>query len=146
MLAFTARFEPDEDQQDGGFCVTFLDIPNIFSQGDDEQDAQAMALDALLLMLKHLIATGSPVPRPRKHRGKHLRSIALPALAAAKLELYWAFSAAGITKAEFARRINCPKANVDRLFDFSHHSRWDVMESALGAVGHRLDIVVQPAA
>ena len=38
------------------------------------------------------------------------------------------------------------ESHVDRLFDFSHHSRWDLMESALGAVGHRLEIVVQPAA
>lgn len=146
MLTYTARFEPDQQKQDGGFCVTFLDIPNIFTQGDDEQDAQAMAQDALLLMLKHLIATSSPIARPRKHRGKHLRSIALPALAAAKLELYWAFCAAGITKAEFARRLNSPKANVDRLFDFAHHSRWDVMENAFLALGHRLAIEIQPAA
>ena len=47
--AFTARFEPDADQQDGGFCVTFLDIPNIFTQATMSRTRKPMALDALLL-------------------------------------------------------------------------------------------------
>lgn len=105
-----------------------------------------MALDALLLMLQASERHRFSGPSPTQTSWQMLAFHRLTGLAAAKLELYWAFGAAGITKTEFARRINCPKANADHLFDFAHHSRWDVMESALGAVGHRLDIVVQPAA
>ena len=89
-----------------------------------------MALDALILLLKYQIATGAPIPRPGKHRGPALRSIQLPALAAAKLELYWAWQAAGLSKSEFARRLNSPKTNLDRLLNLSHHSRLGIMEAA----------------
>jgi len=146
MISYTARFESDQEKQDGGFSVTFLDLPAVITQGDDEQHARAMALDALILLLKHQIATGALIPRPRKHRGPALRSIQLPALAAAKLELYWAWQAAGLSKSEYARRLNSPKTNLDRLFNLSHHSRLDIMEAAFAALGHRLDIEIQPAA
>lgn len=146
MISYSARFEPDEEKQDGGFTVTFLDLPSVITQGDNEPHARAMALDALLLLLKYQIANGATIPRPRKHRGPELRSIELPALASAKLELYWAWQASGLSKSEFARRINSPKANIDRLFSLSHHSRWDIIEAAFAALGHRLDIQIRPAA
>jgi antitoxin HicB len=146
MISYTANFESDQVNQDSGFTVTFLDLPGVITQGDNEPHARAMALDALILLLKHQIATGAPIPRPRKHRGAALRSIPLPALAAAKLELYWAWKASGLSKSDLARRINSPKTNIDRLFNFSHHSRWDIMESAFAALGRRLEINIQPAA
>ena len=146
MISYTARFEPDTNKQDGRFNVTFLDLPAVITQGDDEQHAREMALDALILHLKHQIATGSPIPRPHNHRGLALRSIPLPALAAAKLELYWAWQASGLSKSKFARRLNSPKTNLDRLCNLSHHSRWDIMEAAFAALSHRLDIQIQPAA
>ncbi|MCX6602741.1 MAG: type II toxin-antitoxin system HicB family antitoxin [Acidobacteria bacterium] len=102
-----------------------------------------MALDALVLLLKHQIATRASIPHPPKHRGADLRSLQLPALATAKLELYWAWQASGLSKSEFARRLNSPKTNLDRLFNLSHRSRWDIIESAFG---HRLEINLQPAA
>ncbi len=141
MISYAARFQSNEEKQDGGFTVTFLDLPGVITQGDNEPHARAMALDALVLLLKHQIATG----RPRKHRGPELRFIELPALASAKLELYWAWHASGLTKSELARRINSPKTNIDRLFNLSHHSRWDIMESAFAALGHRLEINILPA-
>ena len=98
MISYTARFEPDTNKQDGRFNVTFLDLPAVITQGDDEQHAREMALDALIFPLKHQIATGSPIPRPHNHRGLALRSIPLPALAAAKLELHWVWQASGLSK------------------------------------------------
>ena len=56
-----------------------------------------MALDALVLLLKHQIATGASIPHPPKHRGADLRSLKLLALATAKLELYWAWQASGLS-------------------------------------------------
>jgi antitoxin HicB len=70
----------------------------------------------------------------------------LPALQAAKAGLYLAFQASGIRKAELARRLGIPSANIDRLFDLNHHSRLDHIEAAFLALGKQLAIEVNDAA
>ncbi len=69
--------------------------------------------------------------------------IRLAALDAAKVELYVAFQASGMRKAEFARRLGIPKTTVDRLFDLDNHSRLDQMEAAFAVLGKRLSIEVE---
>jgi len=45
---YPAIFEPDEE---GGYCVYFPDLENVFTQGDTLVHAMEMAQDALCLML-----------------------------------------------------------------------------------------------
>ena len=47
-----------------------------------------------------------------------------------KAELYRAFTATGIRKADLARRLGISRSNVDRLFDLKHQSRLDQLEAA----------------
>ncbi len=61
--------------------------------------------------------------------------IRLSALQAAKASLYLAFQASGIRKAELARRLGIPSANVDPLFDLNHHSRLDHIEARSSSLG-----------
>ena len=70
----------------------------------------------------------------------------MPALSAMKAELYRAFRESGIRKADLARRLGIPTANVDRLFDLKHHSRIDQIEAAFKAVGKKLTIGIRDAA
>jgi antitoxin HicB len=72
--------------------------------------------------------------------------VRLPATQSAKAELYREFTAAGIPKAEFARRMGISKGNVDRLFDLNHQSRLDQIEAAFRALGKSLAIEVRDAA
>jgi hypothetical protein len=46
-----------------------------------------------------------PLPTPKRHRDSKFRSVALPALQAAKVDLYCTFLESGLKKAELARRI-----------------------------------------
>lgn len=48
--AYPARFTQAED----GVYVEFSDLPNVFTDGDDLNEAMEMALDALSLMLMHM--------------------------------------------------------------------------------------------
>ena len=64
---------------------------------------------------------------------------------AAKVELYRAFTASGISKAELGRRLDIPKTNVDRLFNFKNHTRLDQLEAAFAALGHHLEVSVRAA-
>ena len=64
----------------------------------------------------------------------------------AKAELYTAFRASGMKKAELARRIGISKTNIERLFDLDHSSRLDQIEAAFRAIGKKLEVTIRNAA
>jgi len=105
-----------------------------------------MALDLLQLTIGDYIKKNQGIPPARKRRGSGYRPIVLPALQSAKIELYNAFKASGLTKAEFARRLGIPITQIERLFSLRHQSRLDQVDHAFAALGKRLDIAVSDAA
>ena len=142
-MEYPALFEP---AQEGGFVVTFPDFEWGVTQGDSEEEAREMAADALCTMIAEHIRKGEALPRPSKPRGRKHHMIRLPFLAGAKAELYVAFTASGLRKAELARRLGIPKTNVDRLFDLKHHSRLDQIEAAFRVLGKEITIEIRDAA
>jgi antitoxin HicB len=144
MLEYSARFTPDREA--GGFVVTFPDVPEAITQGDSEQEAMEYARDVLQMALATYMERGRDVPVPRKLRGKHYRTIPLPARTEAKLSLYAAMRKAGLSSAGLARRLHSRKSDVDRLLDPGHASTLDELEAALKAVGKRLVLSLKDAA
>ena len=144
MLHFNALFEPDTEK--GGFVVTFPDFKWGVTQGDSEQEAVEMAVDALEMIVSDYIKHGKPIPPPSKLHGRKYRMIRLPGLQSAKVELYNAFLTSGVRKAELARRLKIPSPNIDRLFSLSHQSRFDQLEAALKVLGKELTIDIRDAA
>ena len=144
MLQFVALFEPDKEK--GGFVVTFPDFDWGVTQGDTEEEATAMAADALTMIVGDYIGKGKPLPTAGKHRGGKYRLIQLPALAAVQAELYNAFLASGIRKAELARRLGMSKGNVERLFNVRHSSRIEQLDGAFRAIGKEITIGIRDAA
>lgn len=61
-VAYAATFEPTE--REGGFTVTFADIPEAITEGDDMAEAREMAADALGIALLTYLETGRPLPEP----------------------------------------------------------------------------------
>jgi antitoxin HicB len=145
MVAYYARFEPDAES-DRFFTITFPDIEWGGSQGENEEDGRAMALDLLRTLIGEHMRKGEEIPRARSYRGSRYRLIALSALESAKVELYRAFLASGIRKTELAQRLGIAKTNVDRLFALNRKSRLDQIEAAFASLGKRLEIEVRDAA
>jgi antitoxin HicB len=143
MVQYQALFEPAEE---GGYVVTFPDFRWGVTQGDSLEQADEMAADALGMILNDLIEKGERLPAPGRHRGRKYRMVRLPALHGAKVELYAAFGASGVRKADLARRMGISKVNVDRLFDLKHQSRLDQIEAAFRALGKELTFGVRDAA
>ena len=56
---FAVVLEPEEE---GGFTVRVPALPEIVTYGKDEQEALAMAQDAILLVLEDMAARGEPIP------------------------------------------------------------------------------------
>jgi antitoxin HicB len=57
---------------------------------------------------------------------------ALPALTAAKLELYRAMLEAGLDEAQLAQRLGWPPKKIAHVFDACHLVRLEQLEAALG--------------
>ncbi len=142
-MEYPALFEP---AQEGGFVITFPDFDWGITQGDTEQEGLEMATDALTTIIREQIRRGEDLPRPSRPRGRKYRMIRLPALQDMKTELYVAFRAPGMKKAELARRLGIPKTIVDRLFDLGTHTRLDQIETAFAVLGKKLDVSVRDAA
>jgi antitoxin HicB len=75
-----------------------------------------------------------------------LRIVRLPPLTVAKVELYRALRAAGVSNAGLGRRLGWHGPQVDRLLDLNHRSRIEHLDEALQAIGKRLEVSVEDAA
>lgn len=60
--SYAATFEPTE--REGGYSVTFPDVPEAITEGSDMADARAMAADALGVALLTYLEMGRPLPEP----------------------------------------------------------------------------------
>jgi antitoxin HicB len=141
ICAFPYAFEPE---QPGGMLVQFVDVPEAHTSGATEAAVGEWALDCLIAALGGYIKLGRKIPRPSPARGRPVAK--LPPLIAAKLALYEAMRAQGITRTELARRLGLQESAVRRLLDLDHRSHIDQIDRALAALGKRLEVrVLQPA-
>ena len=136
MLRYPAHFEPAEE---GGFVVTFPDIPEAITQGEDVEDALVHAADVLESAMDYYIQDGIPIPAPSKpKRGQHL--IELPASYAAKILLLNEMASQKVRPAELARRLKVTPQEVNRLIDWRHTTKIDAIAAALKALGKTMEI------
>ncbi|HVR98860.1 MAG TPA: type II toxin-antitoxin system HicB family antitoxin [Thermoanaerobaculia bacterium] len=134
-FAYPVLLTPDE--VDGGFVVTFPDIPEAVTQGEDVADALAEAADALEEAIAGRIRRGDQIPEPSP-AGAEQSLVPVPALTAAKAALYLALREAGIAKSELAERLGCDEKEVRRLLDPQHPSKLPRIQKALAALGKSL--------
>ncbi len=83
-----------------------------------------------------MIAHNEKVPAPSPAKGRPVAR--LPALSAAKLEVYRAMRQAGLDEAQLAQRLGWPQKKVTHIFDGYHVVRPEQLEAALAALGRRL--------
>lgn len=141
-FVFWARFAPEPD---GGFLVTFPDVPEAITQGDDRADALESATDALAVALRGRLADGKPIPAPRA-QGAPLVPIPVDAETALKIAVIQAFAAAGISKADLARRLGKSANEPYRILDPDHPTKLGLLQAALAALGKSVVVSVRDAA
>jgi antitoxin HicB len=125
----------------GGFVVSFRDIPEALTQGDDEKEALEMAEDALINALDFYFDDQRPVPLPSKaKRGERL--VGLPLSIAAKVLLLNEMLAQNIRPADLARRMNVLPQEVHRLLSLDHKTKIDTVALALLSLGRRFELTV----
>jgi antitoxin HicB len=141
MLRYPAKLQRDTN---GTVLVSFPDVPEAHTFGDDREEALTRAVDALETAFMGYMEDRQAIPRPSTfRRGPY---VVLPALTEAKLALYSAMRAGRITKTELSRRLNCHLPQVDRLLDLGHSSRLDQLEAAFRTLGKQLTVQILDAA
>ncbi|MGB6745544.1 MAG: type II toxin-antitoxin system HicB family antitoxin [Terracidiphilus sp.] len=123
--------------EEGGYIVTFPDIPEAITQGEDVEDALRHGADALESALEFYFEDRLPIPSPSKpKRGQRL--IQLPPSVAAKVLLLNEMLRQKVRPAELARRIGTTPQEVNRLTNIRHTTRIDRLDVAMRALGKRL--------
>lgn len=128
-----------EAAEEGGFIISFPDIPEAHSQAEDEVEAIKRGTDALETALEFYLEDRRPIPAPSKpKRGQ--RMIELPPSVSAKILLLNEMAAQKVRPAELARRLQVTPQEVTRLIDLRHTSRIDGIAVALKALGKTMEI------
>jgi antitoxin HicB len=140
-IVFRCRLEPD---QDGGFVVTFPDLPFGVTQGDTVSEALAEAADCLETILATVVEMQRDIPEPSKlEAGDHL--VSPSAVTAAQVALYTVMRREKVSHEDLAKNLGRPVAEVRRLTDLSNSPPLDEIERALAALGHRLTVALEAA-
>ncbi|WP_420237533.1 type II toxin-antitoxin system HicB family antitoxin [Telmatobacter bradus] len=130
-----------DEAEEGGYVVTFPDIPEAITQGEDVDDALLHAADALESALDFYFEDQRPVPAPsRAKRGQH--GVELSPSLSSKVLLLNEMLAQKVRPAELARRMDTTPQEVNRLTNIRHNTRIDRVDQALRALGKRLEVRV----
>lgn len=136
-MRYPVQLDPDPS---GSFGVTFPDIPEAITFGDNREHALAMAADALETALDFYFEARRPVPMPSAAAGRP--TVELTASVAAKSLLFNEMLAQGVKPVELARRLNVPRQEITRLLNPRHATKIDAIDNALKAMGKRLELQV----
>lgn len=138
---YPAKFEP---QPVAGFVVTFPDIREAITQGETPDEVMDMASDALETALSFYVEAWEALPEASV--AKQGQMVVRPsALGVAKLLVFQAMHANGISKTQLALRLRVRQIHVDQILNLCHPSRLDQIEAAAYAVGIRLAVDAEAA-
>ena len=142
-MHYAAKFEPDE----GGFLVTFPNVPEAITGGADMAEALSNASDALEVVLLTYAKDGRDLPSDTVDPVEG-RAIQVPVSAAvsAKLAFIEAFRKSGLSRVALAQKIGKAEGEVRRMLDPYHGSKLAALEEAMHALGKRFVLTVEEAA
>ena len=140
--AYPVALDPEPDRS--AINVSFPDVAEALTWGENETEALELAQDCLVTALDWRLRHGKPVPRPGPARGRP--TIAVPPLVAAKLALYTAMRERGIDEDQLARRLGVSDKVVQSMLQLKRRTHVALLERALAQLGVQLEVSVREAA
>ena len=124
-------------QVDGGYRVTFRDVPEATAEGVNHRTAKMAARERLCAALQERVRAHRDIPQPTPAR-RRADLLELPVLITAKLVLYQTMRDQNVSNVALAERLGTVEGTVRRLLDLRHRSHIDGIEEALAELGKRL--------
>ena len=129
-----------EEQNDGSFLVTFVDLADTFTEGKTKEEALFNAAEVLSAMLAWRLDEAKDVPAPSpKIKGAHY--IAPDAKTQAAMLLRLARGERSLS--ELARALETSWPAAKRLENPSHWPSLKTLDRAAAALGKRLVLVLE---
>ena len=147
------------DEVDGGFTVTFRDLPEAITQGENIEDALNEAADCLEEAMRprvgarRLPSNGGkgtriktaianrvirrlPIPTPSEpDENEYL--VTTPLQTSFKASIWLAMQEKDINQTQLAKNLNVDEKEVRRILDPSHNTKLETLERSLLALGKR---------
>ncbi|MDE1481047.1 type II toxin-antitoxin system HicB family antitoxin [Xenorhabdus bovienii] len=131
-----------ESVEEGGYFVSFPDIPEALTQGETREEALEMALDALITSFEFYFEDNEKIPLPRSV-GQDDDYVDVPLSVASKVLILNAFVDSKLTQTELASRMGVKKQEVTRIFDLQHSTKIDTVGKVATAIGHQLTVSIE---
>ena len=125
-------------EREGGFFISFPDLPEALTGAETEADVPRMARDAVVAAPSFYVDGGRPLPTPSP--GQPVAPV--PVLVALKLALHEAMLAQGVSNVELAKRAGADEKSVRRMRDLFQATKVDSLEAALRLLGRRAEVSV----
>ncbi len=141
MLQFNYPVKLTRDRKDGGYVVTFRDIPEAITQGNNVEEALSEAEGALQAAIEARIEDALDIPAPSRAKSGE-RMVSSPVTTALKAAVYLSMREQGVSKSELARRMQIHEKEARRMLDPHHQTKVVALERALAVLGLRAEIAV----
>ena len=139
---YPARLAP---QPGGGFTVTFPDLPDAITQGDDRGHALRIAAECLADAISWRMEEREDIPLPSKVKRGQVR-VAVPLQVGAKAALYVTMKRKDVSFSELARRLNFSQPlQARRLIDPKTSTSMKKIDEASAILGGRLHVGIDDA-
>lgn len=139
MYDYAIRFERDDTP---GLAVFCRDLPQFQSYGDDEEHALREAVDGIETTLSIYVDERRSIPAASAPEAGEL-VVHLPVVTVAKIVLWNEMMARDMRKADLCRLLGLAQTQGDRLVDFLHTSKMEVIEGALQRLNVKLKVEQQ---
>jgi len=137
MLKYPAIFTPE----DSGFSIEFPDFQGCVSQGENLEEALAMAEEALKGHIRCLIDINSNIPEPSDIQGEDIYSIPVEPEIAIPIMLQHIRKSEKLSQSDVARRVDIAYQSYQRLENAKgFNASIKTLSKIAKVLGKRLDI------
>lgn len=119
--------------ESGEYVVTFPDVPEAITGADTEEEAIALAGDALIAALDVYISDRLDIPKPSPRNPTQYSAVISP-LHAAKISLYIAMREEGLSMVGLANQLSVDEKAVRRMLDLDYVTKIESIHKALQSV------------
>ena len=116
------------DEVDGGFTVTFRDLPEAITQGENIEDALNEAADCLEEAIANRVIRRLPIPIPSE-ANENEYMVTTPLQTSFKASIWLAMQEKNLNQTQLAQTLRVDEKEVRRILDPSHNTKLETEEA-----------------